>query len=212
MTLLEGRRVVVTGAAGALGRAVVEAARSRGALVTGLGHEEGDLAEAGVAERLLAGAASQLGRLDGLVNVAGGFEFAKVADSDLALWDALFRKNLLSAVAACKAALPLFAGPGVIVNIAAAGGLKAEAGMGPYAASKAGLMRLTEALAAEERKAGVRVNAILPTIMDTPANRAALPKADRSQWVTVEAVADLAAFLLSDLSRAVSGALILAGG
>jgi NAD(P)-dependent dehydrogenase (short-subunit alcohol dehydrogenase family) len=220
MTLLAGKRVVVTGAGGSLGAAVVAAARAQGARVIGLVHRGGDvdaivvsdLADEAAAQTGLAEAVRRLGGLDGLVNVAGGFEFAKVGDSPAGRWEEMFRKNLLSAVCASKAALAHLGAGGAIVNIAAAGGLKAEAGMGPYAASKSGVMRLTEALSAEQRDRGVRVNAILPTIMDTPANRAEMPKADTSNWVTVEAVADLAVFLLSDLSRAASGGHILAGG
>jgi NAD(P)-dependent dehydrogenase (short-subunit alcohol dehydrogenase family) len=220
MTLLAGKRIVVTGASGALGGAVVAACKAEGASVAGLVHHGGDaasvvvtdLADEGLAAAGMAEAAKRLGGLDGLVNVAGGFTFARIDDASAATWDEMFRKNLLSAVSASTAALAHLGTGGSIVNIAAAGGLKAEAGMGPYAASKSGVMRLTEALAAEQRKHGVRVNSILPTIMDTPANRADMPKADASAWVTVEAVADLAVFLLSDLSRATSGGHILAGG
>jgi NAD(P)-dependent dehydrogenase (short-subunit alcohol dehydrogenase family) len=220
MTLLAGKRIVVTGASGSLGAAVVAAARAQGASVIGLVHRGGDadtvavsdLADEAAAQTGLAEAVHRLGGLDGLVNVAGGFEFTKVADAPATQWEEMFRKNLLSAVCTSKAALAYFGASGAIVNIAAAGGLKAEPGMGPYAASKSGVMRLTEALAAEQRHRGVRVNSILPTIMDTPANRADMPKADTSTWVTVEAVADLAVFLLSDLSRATSGGHILAGG
>jgi NAD(P)-dependent dehydrogenase (short-subunit alcohol dehydrogenase family) len=212
MTLLAGRRIVVTGATGALGAAIVSAAKAQGAAVFGAGHEAGDLADGPVAERVIADAFAALDGLDGLVNVAGGFDFAHVADGDLALWEDLFRKNLLTAVAMSKAAVARMGSGSAIVNIAAAGSLNAGSGMGPYAASKSGVMRLTEALAAEQRKHGVRVNSILPTTMDTPANRAAMPKADTSAWVSLEAVADLACFLLSDMARATSGGHVLAGG
>jgi NAD(P)-dependent dehydrogenase (short-subunit alcohol dehydrogenase family) len=212
MTLLAGRRIVVSGAGGALGAVIMTTANGRGAQVFGAGHDMGDLADSAVAERILAEAASAMGGVDGLVNVAGGFDFARVADGELALWEDLFRKNLLTAVAMSKAAVARMGAGSAIVNIAAAGGLKAEAGMGPYAASKSAVMRLTEALAAEQRKHGIRVNSILPTTMDTPANRAAMPKADTTGWVSLEAVADLACFLLSDLSRATSGGHVVAGG
>jgi NAD(P)-dependent dehydrogenase (short-subunit alcohol dehydrogenase family) len=217
--LLDGRKIVVTGASGALGEAIVAAIVAHGGTVTGLVHRAGrpgdipvdDLADFNLTAPAMKLAAERMGGLDGLVNVAGGFDMGKVADSELELWDGLYAKNLRSAVSASKAALAHLGMGGAIVNIAAAAGLKAEAGMGAYAASKAGVLRLTEALAAEQRKAGIRANAILPTIMDTPANRTDMPKADRSTWVSTAAVAELAVFLLSDASRAVSGAGIIAG-
>lgn len=217
--LLDGRKIVVTGAAGALGDAVVAALVREGASVIGLVHHEGrpgDIAVADLADFNLAApavklAAERLGGLDGLVNVAGGFDMGRVADSDLELWDALYAKNLRSAVSTSKAALAHLGNGGAIVNIAAGAALKAGAGMGAYAASKAGVLRLTEALAEEQRKAGVRVNAILPITMDTPANREAMPKADRSSWVSTAAVANLVVFLLSDLAGAVTGQGIVAG-
>lgn len=217
--LLEGRKIVVTGAAGALGDAVVQAIVREGGAVTGLVHRAGrpgdipvaDLADFNLTAPAMKLAAGRMGGLDGLVNVAGGFDMGKVADSDLELWDALYSKNLRSAVSASKAALAHLGTGGAIVNIAAGAGLKAGAGMGPYAASKAGVLRLTEALAAEQARSGIRVNAILPITMDTPANREAMPKADRSAWVSTDAVADLVVFLLSDRSIAVTGQGIVAG-
>jgi len=116
--------------------------------------------------------------------------------------------NVLTAAAASKAALPhLASGGGAIVNVGANGAVKAAAGMGPYAASKAGVHRLTESLA-EEWKGKVRVNAILPSILDTPANRADMPKADPSDWVSPAEAAAVILFLASDAASAVTGALL----
>ena len=114
--------------------------------------------------------------------------------------------NLKTALHACKAALPhLLERAGRVVNIGAGAAGKAAAGMGAYAASKAGVLRLTEALSEETKDRGMTVNAILPGIIDTPANRKDMPDADTSRWVTPQAIAEVVGFLLSDAARAVTG-------
>lgn len=222
---LLGKNIVVTGAFGALGAAVMAAARSAGAQLAGIdvspasrapaGCEgctllgEVDLSSPTATTQALAAAASQLGALDGLVNVAGGFRWEQLEGGALDTWDHLFNLNVRTAVNATRAALPLLSSAGAsIVNIGAAGAIKAAAGMGPYAASKAGVAKLTEALAEELKDRGVTVNAVLPSILDTPANRADMPKAEFARWVKPEQVAELIVFLLSDRARAVTGALI----
>jgi NAD(P)-dependent dehydrogenase (short-subunit alcohol dehydrogenase family) len=120
----------------------------------------------------------------------------------------MHKTNLLTAVNATRAALPLMNANGRIVYIGAAGSVKPGAGMGPYAASKAGVAKLTEALAEEVKDRNITVNAILPSIIDTPANRVDMPKSDFSRWVQPEQIADLIVFLLSDRASAITGALI----
>jgi NAD(P)-dependent dehydrogenase (short-subunit alcohol dehydrogenase family) len=122
--------------------------------------------------------------------------------------------NLRTAVACCKAALPYLmkSGHGRIINIGALGAVKAGAGMGPYAAAKAGVAKLTEALADELKDRGVTVNALLPSILDTPRNRLDMPTADFSRWVAPAAVGEIIAFLISDSAGAVTGALIPVAG
>jgi NAD(P)-dependent dehydrogenase (short-subunit alcohol dehydrogenase family) len=143
------------------------------------------------------------------VNIAGGFRWEKIADGELATWDFMFNVNVRTAVNAVRAALPLLRTPGGrIVNIGAVGAIKAGTGMGAYAASKAGIAKLTEALAEELKDAGVTVNAVLPSIIDTPVNRADMPTAEFDRWVKPEQIADLIVFLLSDRSTAITGALI----
>ncbi|MDZ4777766.1 MAG: SDR family oxidoreductase, partial [Alphaproteobacteria bacterium] len=153
------------------------------------------------------------GRIDALVNIAGGFRWETLADGKPETWDFLFKVNLMTAVSASRGALPHLAanGAGAIVNVGAGAALKAGAGMGAYAASKSGVHRLTEALA-EEWKGKVTVNAVLPSTIDTAANRKDMPDADFSKWVTPAELASVILFLASDKARAVTGALIPVNG
>jgi NAD(P)-dependent dehydrogenase (short-subunit alcohol dehydrogenase family) len=218
--VMQGKRVVVTGGFGTLGRAVVARLGGQGAVAiavdiapvpagwTGEAIGEVDISDPAEAQAVMV-QLSSAGGLDGLVNVAGGFAWQTVLDGDLETWDRLYQINLRTALVMSRAAAPLLRkGGGAIVNIGAAGAAKAGAGMGAYAASKAGVARLTEALADELKDEGVRVNAILPSIIDTPANRADMPDADTSRWVSPEALANVVAFLLSDEASAVTGALV----
>jgi NAD(P)-dependent dehydrogenase (short-subunit alcohol dehydrogenase family) len=217
------RREVDLPGGGALRRAVTDEVLRQGGLVAMLGRSHGagapqgatawevDLASLADATRVLGEAAAHFGRIDGLVNTAGAFRWQTLEDStDLAEWTALFQTNLLTCVSTCKAALPHLkrAGGGRIVNVGATGAIKGAAGMGAYAASKAGVMRFTEALADELKTEGITVNAVLPSIIDTPANRADMPKADTSRWVTPAEIAAAVAWLLSDAASAVTGALV----
>lgn len=219
---LDKQRIVVTGAFGTLGAAVVRAALDAGATVaaidrapmsrrTGAQCSFGgvDLADSDEAKRVIDAAAEKLGGLDALVNIAGAFRWETLADGDPDTWDLLYRINLRTAVAASKAALAhLPDGRGRIVNIGANSALKAGAGVGAYTASKSGVMRFTESLAEELKPRGVTVNALLPSIIDTPPNRADMPDADFSRWVKPEQLAGVIVFLLSDAASAITGALI----
>jgi NAD(P)-dependent dehydrogenase (short-subunit alcohol dehydrogenase family) len=223
---LDGKCVAISGAFGALGASVVRAVQDAGARVAAIdqapaaqapgtlrdAHRLGgvDLADAEAARDALTRAAGALGGLDALVNIAGGFRWETLAEGSLDTWDLLYRMNLRTAVAASQAALPhlLARGGGRIVNVGAAASAKAGTGMGAYAASKSGVARLTEALAEELKDRGVTVNAVLPSIIDTPRNRADMPKAEFARWVTPEALADVVVFLLSARARAINGALI----
>ncbi|CAN7759989.1 SDR family NAD(P)-dependent oxidoreductase [Pseudorhodoferax sp. LjRoot39] len=223
------RVIVVTGGFGSLGRAVGVQLQSQGARVALLdraaagpgGDEDGmlrlggvDLGQPEATQAAMAAVRARWGRLDALVNVAGGFVWETLADGALDTWDRMYATNLRSAVSATRAALPhlLAGGGGRIVNIGAQAALKAMAGMGAYAASKAGVMRLTEALAEELKDRGVTVNAVLPSIVDTPANRADMPQADFARWVTPQALAGIVAFLLSDEAAAITGACLPVAG
>jgi NAD(P)-dependent dehydrogenase (short-subunit alcohol dehydrogenase family) len=126
----------------------------------------------------------------------------------------MYSMNVLTCATMTNAALPMLkaSGEGRIVNIGAASAIQATAGMGAYAASKAGVHRLTESLAEELKDANVTVNAVMPSILDTPANRADMPKADFSAWVLPADLASVILFLASEEARAVTGALVPVSG
>ena len=216
------RVIAITGGHGVLGRAVLEAALSDGLEVAIIDRTRGqatpegvldlggvDLTDATAADRTMAAAVERFGRLDALLNIAGGFVWQTVDDPEPA-WSRMFALNLSTAVNACRAALPyLKASPdGRIVNVGANGALKAAAGMGAYAASKSGVHRLTESLADELKTTSVTVNAVLPSILDTEQNRKDMPDADPAKWVQPADLARVMLFLASPESRAVTGALI----
>ena len=224
---MNGKVVVITGALGALGKVVTEEALARGARVAAVDHAPSqippapdriefggvDLSDAAQAKKAIDTAAAHFGRLDALINIAGAFAFETVADGDPKTWQRMYAINLLTALNASRSALPhLAASPSArIVNVGAMAALQAGAGMGAYAASKAGVHRLTEALAAEW-KGRITVNAVLPSVIDTAANRASMPKADFSKWVTPQELAEVILFLVSDAASAVTGALLPVSG
>ncbi len=213
----------VTGAAGALGAAVVVALKRDGFSVIGIDQARTlapagglalalggvDLSSTDMTARAFERIGAECGSLSALVNVAGGFAWETIENGSVATWDRLFSVNLHTAWNATHAALPLLlAHGGSIVNVGAAAAARAGAGMGAYAASKGAVARLTESLAAEFLDRGLRVNAVLPSILDTPANRAQMPDAAFDRWVRTSALADVIAFLVSDAAAAVTGALI----
>jgi NAD(P)-dependent dehydrogenase (short-subunit alcohol dehydrogenase family) len=228
MTSLTGKAIVITGAYGALGAETARAAAKCGARVAlidratnappGLLEACGpgavelggvDLSDAAGATQAINAAHNALRGLDALINIAGSFRWQRIADGDSETWDLLYAINLKTAVNASRAALAhMRKSGGRIINIGANAASKSGAGMGPYAASKTGVHRLTESLAEEVKDLGITVNAVLPSILDTPANRAAMPEADFSKWVTPQALANVILFLASDEASAVTGALL----
>jgi NAD(P)-dependent dehydrogenase (short-subunit alcohol dehydrogenase family) len=227
---LQSMRIAITGAFGSLGAAVVRAALAAGAEVAAIDRSEKphagtdlgtaklfggvDLGHSETALGAIDQVAAVLGGLDALVNIAGAFRWETLADGSLDTWDLLYTVNLRSAAAASKAAVPHLRKnrSGRIVNIGAGAAAKASAGMGAYAASKAGVARLTEALAEELKDEGITVNAVLPSIIDTPPNRADMPKADFARWVKPEQIADVIVFLLSERASAITGASLPVSG
>ena len=212
---------VVTGAAGVLGAAVVDRFNRAGHITCAVDlntvsgcepthvFEGVDLSDAAQLKQTRDAIVSKAGRITNLVNVAGGFTWETFQDSDLSSWKRMWDLNLNTAVNMTSSCLPaISASKGGIVMIGAAATRVPGAGMAPYAASKAGLQVFTESLAREMAGSGVRVNAVLPSIIDTPTNRKDIPDADTAQWIPPSDLADVIRFLLSDAARSVSGALI----
>jgi NAD(P)-dependent dehydrogenase (short-subunit alcohol dehydrogenase family) len=216
------RVIAITGGHGVLGRAVLEAALADGLRVAVIDHATGqtvpdgvlelggvDLTDPAAATGAIDAVVAHFGQLDALLNIAGGFIWQTVDDADPA-WARMFALNVTTALNATRAALPhLKAAPeGRIINVGANGALKSAAGMGAYAASKAGVHRLTESLAEELKDTSVTVNAVLPSILDTAQNRKDMPDADPAKWVQPSDLARVMLFLASPDSRAITGALI----
>ncbi|OYX57453.1 MAG: NAD-dependent oxidoreductase [Brevundimonas subvibrioides] len=218
---MTNRTLVVTGGHGILGKAVVEAALAQGLNVALIDHAAGkapdgaleiggvDLTDAAATGAAIAKVVERFGGIDALLNVAGGFAWQTTDDAHPA-WDRMFALNLTTALNASRAALPHLkaSAEGRIVNVGANGALKAAAGMGAYGASKSAVHRLTEALAEELKSTSVTVNAVLPSILDTPQNRTGMPDADPATWVQPSDLAEVMLFLASPASRAMTGALV----
>ncbi len=224
-----GRTVIVTGGTGALGGSVVRGFLDAGARVLVTYVAEGEVAPfrrrfADAADRVElhrcdVRAAAEVeallhqvpsGALQAVVNLAGGYRWTKVADADDATLEHLLDLNLRTTFAMCRAAAPALAdaGGGAIVNVSARAALRGEAGNGVYGATKAAVLALTQSLSEELKRDGVNVNAVLPSIIDTPANRKAMPKSDPAAWVAPGELANVIVFLASDAAAAVHGAAI----
>jgi NAD(P)-dependent dehydrogenase (short-subunit alcohol dehydrogenase family) len=223
----ENRTVIVTGAAGNLGKAVANAFAEQGAklvlvdlkresLETAFGAENdrrsfapANLLETGDALGVAQAAIGRFGRIDVLCNIAGGFRMGEmIHETSDENWNFLFDINARTLLHAARAVVPhmLSAGGGKIVNVGAFAAQKGASRMGAYTASKSTVIRMTEAMAAELREKNINVNCVLPTIIDTPENRAAMPKADPAKWVAPSDLANVIVFLASDAARAVHGA------
>jgi len=218
------RSILITGASGNLGRAVANAFAGLGARLILMDVRRGDLKDSEKqlvletnlldAESLRAAVAKALerfGRIDVLCNIAGGFRMGSpVHETKDADWDFLFGLNARSVLNTARAVVPamLKGDGGKIVNIGAFAAQRGAANMGAYIASKSAVIRLTESMAAELREKNINVNCVLPTIIDTPENRAAMPSADPRKWVAPQDLAAVIVFLASDAARAIHGAAI----
>ncbi len=226
--------IIVTGAAGNVGSAVTRLLASRGAKVAAvdtlgppltavmatlenpsrhLPIPEVDLTDPTACDSLVARVVHTLGGLHGVATTVGGFAMGKLAETSLDQWDAMFSLNVKTTWNIYRAAAPVLktAGGGSLVGIGSVAGLHGGSQMAPYAATKSAVMRLTESLADELRPDRIRVNAVLPTTIDTPQNRAAMPSADTTRWVKPTEVAEAMLFLLSDAASGVTGALLQVG-
>lgn len=221
------RTVVITGAAGQLGQAVTHLFQQQGERLLLLDRDLQrlqalygentktrlcagvDLLDRASVAAAVSQGCTRLGPPDVLCHLAGGFDMGPtVHDTPDALLDQMLDLNLRTLLAISAAVVPAMRerGAGHIVTVGAQGGLKGAAHMGAYAASKSALMRLTESMSAELKGQGIHVNCVLPSIIDTPLNRAAMPDADPGAWVSPAALADVVAFLASPQASAVHGA------
>jgi NAD(P)-dependent dehydrogenase (short-subunit alcohol dehydrogenase family) len=203
---MQGRHVVVTGGKGALGGAVVAWFEARGAEVHVPDIATVDLSSEAAAAAYYAG----LPPLWASVQLAGGFAMAPIAETSLAEFERMWRMNTVTCFLACREAVRSIrrAGGGRIVNVAARPVVAPAPGMTAYVASKAGVAAITQALAAELAGDRILVNAVLPSIIDTPANRAAMPSADHAAWPTPAQLAQAIGFLASPDNALTSGALV----
>jgi NAD(P)-dependent dehydrogenase (short-subunit alcohol dehydrogenase family) len=225
-----GQTIVVTGAGGNLGQAIARTLARVGAnlvladmqpgpveaLAAGLGAERtasvagADVRTSEGCTRIVETALARFGRIDGLANTVGTFRVRDVADGAADDWAFLMDLNALSALRLSAAVLPTMRsqGYGRICHVAAGAGQKSFAGASVYAASKAAVIRITEAVAEENARANITCNCVMPGTIDTPQNRAAMPDADRSTWVQPENIAAVIALLLSRDARALTGAAV----
>ena len=216
--------VIVTGGFGILGQAVAQEFAAQGDKVTRIDFADKpadspkgmldlgnvDLTDPDQTQTALDTVIAKHNTIDVLVNVAGGFVWETMEDGSLDSWARMQAMNVTTAATIIKAALPqlIAANEARIINIGAGAAIKADMGMGAYAASKSAIHRMTEALAVELAGKDVTVNAVLPSIIDTPTNRTDMPDADFAQWVHPSAIAKVIAFLASPSASAVTGALI----
>jgi NAD(P)-dependent dehydrogenase (short-subunit alcohol dehydrogenase family) len=220
---MKGKVILITGGAGALGQTVVRAFVSAGASVIlgdlnpvqlpGVTALKADFTDQTQVRGLVNEVIQSSGRLDALVNLIGGFATGHVVDTDVSLWQRMLAMNLTSAFLLSQAVLPsmLERRQGRIVHVAAQAALEPFPGAAAYIVSKAGLVALIRTLSKELNGSGVTVNGVLPSTIDTPANRKAMPEADLSKWARPESIARTLAFLASDDANQINGALIPIG-
>ena len=223
-----GKTVLITGAGGNLGAALAKAFHAANAtLVLAERNPEKlqemagawsntlllpvDLLDEASVQQMAAEAVAHYGRIDVLANIAGGFTMGpSLHETELKTWEFMLNLNARSVFLTCRAIIPhmLAQQSGKIVNVAARAGLSGGARMAPYAVSKSAVIRLTESMAAELKGHNINVNCVLPGTIDTPKNRAEMPEADWSRWVTPDAIAHVILFLAADAAAAIQGAAV----
>jgi NAD(P)-dependent dehydrogenase (short-subunit alcohol dehydrogenase family) len=222
---LDEKIVLIAGGSGALGQTVAPACVRAGARVitvdrhspaapvAGMTEMQADVTDEADVQRLMHDVIRETGRIDALVNLVGGFAMGRVKETDAALWQRMLTMNLTAAFLLSKAVLPAMVerGAGRIVHVAARAAVEPFPGAAAYIVAKSGLVALIRTLSLEQAGSGVTVNGILPTTIDTAANRASMPNADTSKWVKPDSIAELVIFLVSPEAGQVNGALIPIG-
>jgi NAD(P)-dependent dehydrogenase (short-subunit alcohol dehydrogenase family) len=232
MSNFSNKIVLITGAAGNLGEAVARSFLKAGANIVPLDRTEDrlpklfpelvdspdhilatsvDSTDVDSVDKIVAQTVERFGRIDVLVNTVGGYRAGTpLHKTSLDTLDYLFNLNARTAFIASQAVIPLMLamGTGKIINVAARPGLAGRKNMPAYSVAKAAVIRLTESMAAELKQHGINVNCVLPSTIDTPQNRTAMPNADNSRWVKPESLADVILFLASDAARDVHGAAV----
>ena len=214
MSDFDNKRTIVTGSAGIVGSVVARAFNDAGAIVTGIDIVEHEAPYQTLVADLIDPegarmAVAEIGEIDILANIAGGFTMGDtIAETSDDTWDFMMNLNARTVLNMTRAVVPgmVARGSGKIVNIGARGALRGAAAMGAYVASKSVVIRLTETLADELKTKGINVNCILPSIIDTPTNRADMPKAKFDRWVPPEHIANVVLFLASSAADSVHGA------
>lgn len=207
------RVVVITGATGSLGTAVVEAFRSQGDQVVGVSRSSGDfkadLSRPDEAEDLVRRVVERHGRIDVLVHTTGGYEAGgTVAETGLDVWHRMMDLNFHAAVHTMRAVLPVLREGGRIVAVGSRAGVQFSSGLAAYSASKAALNALIQTIALEVKDRGITANAVLPSTIDTSANRSWGTAEQAARWVTPQSLADVILWLASETAADVNGALI----
>ncbi len=229
MGTLENKIAIVTGGTGALGKAITSAFLQEGTWVVCTyivdkekkqclslveNHKDklvfirADVTKEKEVYNLIKRTKREFGRVDILVNIVGGFAYSYIKDTDQKIWDLMMNLNLKSVFLCSKHVIPrmIEQNYGKIINVSSRPALKGSAGVGAYSASKAGVLNLTETIADEVKDYDINVNAVLPSTIDTPANRRDMPDSDHSKWVKPEEIARVVIFLSSDDSNPISGA------
>ena len=231
MKKLDSRVAIVTGGTGSLGNGVLSVFLREGAKVLctyverhqleysmdlkeefgdSLIYSKADVTKSKDMTKVVKRAVQKFGRVDILINIVGGFAMASISDTDEALWKKMMDMNLNSVYVSSRAVLPemIKRKSGRIVNIGARPALRGAAKMSAYGASKAAVLNLTESMADELKEYNINVNAIIPGTIDTPRNRADMPKAKFSNWVKPKEIAEVISFLCSDEGDKISGAIV----
>ena len=222
---VDGKVVLIAGGSGALGQTVVPAFSMAGAQVItvdrnppsvqvgGCAAMKADVTDEADVQRLVDDVIRTRGRIDALINLVGGFAMGRVVETDASLWHRMLTINLTAAFLLSKAVLPhmLERRTGRIVHVAARAALEPFPGAAAYIVSKSGLVVLIRTLSLELAGSGVTVNGVLPTTIDTPANRSSMPDVDPSKWVRPESIAQTLIFLASKEASQINGALIPIG-